>query len=47
MTYTRLLVAVLLPAYMLWGNSISDEDKFYVQDMFNKKKEFLLRGKND
>ena len=47
MTYDRLLLAVMLPLYILCGNQLTSEDVFYVNEMHNEKKKTLLSKKFD
>lgn len=47
MTYDRILVGVMLPVYLIWGSRLDSEDVLYVNNMYQRKKRFLLYDKND
>lgn len=42
MTYDRVLLAVMIPMYLLWGSQVDDEDTVYINSMYEQKKRHLL-----
>ena len=42
MTYDRLLLAVMVPMYLLWGSHVNEEDTVYINMMYEQKKRRLL-----
>lgn len=47
MSYNRLLIAVMIPAYLAWCNKVTVEDTLYVSDMIDKKRRDLIDNKVD
>ena len=47
MTYDRILLAVMIPLYLLWGSGLVGDDVVYVNDMYRQKKQTLLHSKSD
>lgn len=47
MTYDRLLLAVMVPLYIIWGSKLTPDDVFYVNEMHQEKKKTLLSKKFD
>lgn len=42
MTYDRVLLAVMVPMYLLWGSQVNEEDTVYINMMYEQKKRRLF-----
>jgi hypothetical protein len=47
MTYDRLLLAVMVPLFLIWGSDLTNDDVLYVKEMYDEKKKTLFNKKLD